>query len=85
MAWVFLHVASLALCEQGQTLCCTEKVTGLICVLALAPQIFGTDLGLTVGKLYNLSKLQYLQLCKGTNNSNTIALMMKDHAYKRYS
>lgn len=85
VAWVFLHVACLALCEEEQPFCCTENMTGVISVLALAPQIFGTNPNLTVHELYNISKLQYLQLCKRTNNSNTNALKMNDHTYKRYS
>lgn len=59
------------------------KVTGLTCVLALASQISVVGLDLTVGKLYNLSKLSFPNSMKVIKNAHVVALMTEDHAYKR--
>lgn len=59
-------------------------MTGLTCVLALASQKFDVGLNLTMGKLCNFSKPQFLQLDEGNKSAHIVALMIKDHEYKRH-
>lgn len=57
---------------------------GLTCVLALASPTFEVGLNLTIGKLYYLSKPQFLQLDEGNKSDHIVVLKIKVHEYKRY-